>query len=762
VRRLITRLTILLTVMIAASGATAHAQAVRDRTRILIAYGHDPNAPGVVAWTGRLKAVVREQFPSGLTIYDEYLDLDRFPDPDRLAQLARYFAEKYERLRPDVIVTEGSQALRFALDRLTGLFPGVPIVYGLAFEPVVDFSALPAHVTGQRLPLPFASTYSLARALHPDAKRVVLVTGASPMDSLLRPAALSAITPLLKGTELAVLKDWSYGELIDSLRVLPPRTFVILSSFTRDREGREFNSGDLIASLTRVSSAPAYGVARNWVGDGIVGGGVMDFADDGMHTGRMVVRVIQRAPNEPMPAPDVALAHVVVDWRQLQRWGVPENRLPKGTEVLFRPPSLWERYGGAILIALGLFTFESLLIAWLLVERKRRVRAQRAVEEQVAYERMMRGLTADTLRRSPAEVATALEDALRRVGRFAGGSAAVLVVTPDSATGVATCLVWTEAEDSVRRYEGTADLPSPSFIGTGRLEIPLVVDDVQYGTLELHRAPGAAWPPHIATRLEAVGHLIAGALARARAGRVLEQTRGQVEHMARVATVSGLAAAVSHELLQPLAAIRSNAEAGALLLARTPPDVEETRVILQEIVRDDARAAQVIEHFRALLRKQDPISTTVDLNAVCRDTAKLVEHEVAIRRARLVLRLDPDVPPVRGDPVQLQQALINLTLNALDALAGSTRDGEAAISTVRSNGQVLVQVSDTGPGLSSDVQQRLFEPFFSTKPHGLGLGLTIVRTIVERHQGILRVENRPVGGALFTVTLPAGEASSPS
>ena len=162
----------------------------------------------------------------------EYLDANRFPDLDRSPQLARYFAEKYQGFRPDAIVAEGTPALRFATERLSGLFPGVPIVYGLAFEPIVDFSALPANVTGRRQPLPFVSTYSLARALQPDAERVVLVSGASEMDSLLLSVALREITPLLNGMELEVLQDWSYESLIDSLRRIPPRTFVIFSSFS--------------------------------------------------------------------------------------------------------------------------------------------------------------------------------------------------------------------------------------------------------------------------------------------------------------------------------------------------------------------------------------------------------------------------------------------------------------------------------------------------------------------------------------------------
>ena len=126
------------------------------------------------------------------------------------------------------------------------------------------------------------------------------------------------------------------------------------------------------------------------------------------------------------------------------------------------------------------------------------------------------------------------------------------------------------------------------------------------------------------------------------------------------------------------------------------------------------------------------------------------------RRARLVLSPDPNVPAIRDDPVQLQQVLINLTLNALDAVSASASERDAAISTTRNNGDVEVHVADSGPGLAPAVEQRLFEPFFSTNPHGLGMRLTIVRSIVERHNGKLQAGNRPVGGALFTVTLPAG------
>jgi len=378
--RLIERGAALVAVMICTAAAPLHAQAVQETTQILMLYGHDPNAPGVVAFAQPLKAVLQEQFPNRVEIYEEYLDLARFPDLDR-SQLARYFAEKYQDFRADAIVAEGAKALRFATEQLSGLFPGVPIVYGFSFEPNLDFSALPPNVTGRRQPLPFVSTYSLARALQPHAERVVVVSGASALDSLLLSAGLQEITPLLNGMELEVLQNWSYQSLIDSLRHIPPRTIVIFSSLSRDQRGWKFNTGDLIASLTRITSAPVYGIVRGWVGDGIVGGGVMDFADDGMRTGRLLVRVLRRAPGEPMPPAEVAATPLVVDWRELQRWGLSEDRLPPDTEVLFRTPSLWERYRTTILATLGVLLLQSALILWLLVERRRRRRSQAALRE---------------------------------------------------------------------------------------------------------------------------------------------------------------------------------------------------------------------------------------------------------------------------------------------------------------------------------------------------------------------------------------------
>jgi signal transduction histidine kinase len=236
--------------------------------------------------------------------------------------------------------------------------------------------------------------------------------------------------------------------------------------------------------------------------------------------------------------------------------------------------------------------------------------------------------------------------------------------------------------------------------------------------------------------------------------RRVEETRRQVAHMARMAFVGELAATISHELRQPLAAIRVNAEAGVHLLAGTPSDVSEAREVFRNIVADDVRAVELIEGVRKLLRKEESTTTTVDLNEICRDAVRLLQHDAVLRGTRLELALADEPPLVTGDPIQLQQVVLNLALNGLEAASASASDRCVIIRTEAGRDHAEVVVRDSGAGIPSQVQPHLFESFFSTKTDGLGLGLVIVRSIVERHNGRIKVENVATGGAIFRVQLP--------
>ena len=238
-----------------------------------------------------------------------------------------------------------------------------------------------------------------------------------------------------------------------------------------------------------------------------------------------------------------------------------------------------------------------------------------------------------------------------------------------------------------------------------------------------------------------------------------EETRREIAHMGRVAAVAELAASISHELRQPLTAIRASAESGLLLLERPESDPADEEEGLRCIIDDCERAADVIDHMRFLLRKDESTATIVDLNLICRNIMHLLRQDAALRSIALELFPTPGALLVLGDPVQLQQVILNLALNAFDAASTSASLRKVTLRTRATDSMAEVTVRDHGPGISHDVGQRLFEPFFTTKTQGLGMGLAIVRSIVERHEGRVSAENARDGGAVFTITLPLAGAS---
>ncbi len=243
--------------------------------------------------------------------------------------------------------------------------------------------------------------------------------------------------------------------------------------------------------------------------------------------------------------------------------------------------------------------------------------------------------------------------------------------------------------------------------------------------------------------------------------RMVEESRGQLAHIGRVVTLGEMTAAISHELRQPLAAIRAHAQAGGILLDRAPSDLSEAREAFKDIASENLRAVEVLDHIRSLARKDDAIDASVDLNRVCERSAELLMYDTARRGVQLRLSLQPGLPPVIGDAVQLQQVVLNLALNAMDAVEVSPRAREVVLGTsAGSGGKVEIFVRDTGPGLSPEVRVRAFEPFFSTKTQGLGMGLAIVRSIVERHGGRVHAENEGAGGAVFRVQLPIADSAT--
>jgi len=592
--------------------------------RVLVVYQQQAETQPMLGFAQQLRVTISKELGSPVEFYQEALDFDRFTGLEQSSPLENYLSDKYRQFGIDIVVPVGGRALRFAVDQLGRGLPNVPIVFALCAMPQTDPAAQPANVTGRISSASrFTPTLEMARRLQPDAERVVVVGGAGPSDSTSVTAVTSAVATLGDSLELAVLQGLPLDELLPKLRQIPPRSIVVFANYRLDGRGHAYEPLDIVGSIAHAATAPMYTQLASYLGEGVVGGSVLRFDDEAARTARLVVRVLRRRPGEPMPPVELIANTFVADWRQLQRWGLSEARLPQGTELVFREPTLWQRYRMVVLLTLGVIGAEALLIGSLLAERRRRKRAQLVAEEQ-----------------------------------------------------------------------------------------------------------------------------------RRRA----DETRRQVAHMGRVALVGELTATMSHELRQPLAAIRMNAEAGAKIVARDTGQFgdEERQLcgeIFSEIVADDALASDIITRVRALVRREELPHQLVDLNEICRTSARLFQYDASTRQAEITLALDPNLPTVTGDPVQLQQVVLNLIVNALDASAASTTP-QITISTVARGEEVEVAVRDNGAGLTADVRQHLFESFFTTKPQGLGLGLPIVQSIIERHHGRVRAENGDLGGAIFRVIMP--------
>jgi PAS domain S-box-containing protein len=240
----------------------------------------------------------------------------------------------------------------------------------------------------------------------------------------------------------------------------------------------------------------------------------------------------------------------------------------------------------------------------------------------------------------------------------------------------------------------------------------------------------------------------------------LHQAQSALAHAGRVSTLGELSASIAHEVNQPLAAIITNGEAALRWLARAEPDLGEARDALKRVIQDGERASEVIRRIRALTRKSEQNTALLDLNAVVADSLALVEREIAGRGVVLSLDLVRDLPPVQADRIQLQQVLINLLLNALQAMDAVAP--EARRLNLRSfaddGGNAVLAVEDSGPGFDAETASKLFSAFFTTKASGMGMGLSICRSIVEACGGRIWATHNAGAGATFHVLLP-GQAS---
>jgi PAS domain S-box-containing protein len=249
---------------------------------------------------------------------------------------------------------------------------------------------------------------------------------------------------------------------------------------------------------------------------------------------------------------------------------------------------------------------------------------------------------------------------------------------------------------------------------------------------------------------------VTAAVRAEQAEEALAQARSELAHVARVTTLGELTASIAHEINQPIGAVVTNADAGLHWLGAEPPDLEEARQTLGRILNEGHRASEVIGRIRALVKKSPTLKDRLDINDTIREVIALTHCEIQNHRISLQTQLASELPPILGDRIQLHQVILNLIINAIEAMTADSEEPRELKVVSENNGTagVLVAVRDRGAGLVTGHLDRVFDPFYSTKPDGMGMGLAISRSIVEAHGGRLWAAHNAPKGAIFQFTLP--------
>ena len=443
-----------------------------------------------------------------------------------------------------------------------------------------------------------------------------MVMGSGPLGTFWRRELADQFTRFHGRLTFVWSNDLSVQEIVRRCANLPGGAAIFYLSFVTDSQGGTYADERMLAALHATANAPLFARHSVMLGRGVVGGRLMSMEDLGRTTADAAIRLLNGAPPESVRVPPQHPGPPIFDWRELQRWGVAETRLPPGSVVRYRTPSLWSEYKFVVLSAAGALLVQSLLIVGLLYQRRARQRAEIDSRRHLA-------LAADASRRQ---------------------------------------------------------------------------------------------------------------------------------------TMSALTNSIAHELGQPLSSMIHNAQALQMMMAANRATPDTIGEILSDIQSQGVQATQIIDRHRTMLRSRQLDTQPIDLHAVIDESLALVAHDMRARQIEATVDLSSNPCLISGDQVLLQQVLVNLVVNAMDAMADTppARRHLTIRSEVRA-AEVDVSVRDTGTGLPAHLNGALFTPFVTTKSHGLGIGLTIVRTIVDAHGGTIDARNNPDGGATFTVTLGRSE-----
>jgi signal transduction histidine kinase len=582
--------------------------------RVVLLFGERPELPGLALLQADLVRTLTANSADKIEIYNETLDLSRFGWSNHQPHLRDFLQAKYADKQIDLAIAILSPALEFLLNYGSVIFPGTPIVFCAIDKTELGNRLLPPQVRGVLLKREFAPTVEIALRLHPKTERAVVVTGTSDFDTKLLEQAKREFGFYEERINLQYLTALSVQNLLTELSHLPPRTLVFFVALFRDGAGETFEPLEVVERVSAAANAPTYGFFAQYVGRGIVGGNVNNLSAHGVETAKLALQVLARTEAPEPQFYEASMNRFLFDWRQLQRWGISESKLPAGSEIWFRELSAWEQYKSQILAITAAILAQALLIAWLIHERQYRHRAEKTARE----------------------------------------------------------------------------------------------------------------------------------------------TFSELTHMNRMATAGELSAAIAHEIRQPITAMVTMANAALRWLSRENPDIGEAQDAMNKIVVAGHHAGDIITNVRDLFGKDTQEKVSTDLNTLIQSVLAAVSVDLRKHDIDSQVNLSEQLPPVIGNAVQLQQVILNLMINAMESMISAKPRVLSIKSEITGHNGVRVSIADTGSGISLTNLNRLFKPMFTTKARGMGMGLSICKSIIDSHNGRIWVTAGSPKGSIFQFELPTG------
>jgi signal transduction histidine kinase len=571
-------------------------------------------------WSEYAQAIrleLERQSPWPLDIQEHALVTARSADDNQEPAFVNYLNALFSMRPPDLIVSIGAPAAAFVQRHRQQLFPRAPMILTVVDQRRVQYSALGPNDAVVAVAIDYRAAIESILQVLPDTNHVAMVVGTSPIEKFWREEIGRESAPFADRIKFTWYDTLSFEDILKHAAALPPDSAIFWELMIVDAEGVVHEEGKALTRLHAAANAPIFTYTDAFFGREIVGGPHVPVLEVGQQVAAVAVRILGGENAGAIKVPPVGMGAPKFDWREMQRWGIPESRLPAGSEVRYRSSTMWEQYRAYILAAFAVLLAQALVILGLLYEHRRRQLAEVLARSTMA---------------------------------------------------------------------------------------------------ELHTA----------NRLAAAGEL---------------------------------SASIAHEVKQPLTTVAANAYAALNWLAAGRLDIEEARKSLNQIVAAAHRANDIVSEVRAMFTSETQDKTLIDINQLIRSV--LTTGRLTLRRHGIdvATQLEDNLPHVEGHRIQLQQVIHNLVLNAIESMqSASVRT--LRVRTARSaSGGIDMTVEDTGHGLDPSDLDRIFQPLFTTKKRGMGMGLSICRSIVDAHGGRIRARTRPQGGAIFEIELPAAPAA---